>query len=67
MEPSQRLLRGSLNNRQSPKKCRQGDHSEPQYWTEPQKEEGSEVDHLKLHYAVQPHKTKAINAFGTNP
>ncbi|CAN6695643.1 unnamed protein product [Malus baccata var. baccata] len=32
----------------------------------PQKEEASEVDHLQLHYAVQPQKTKA-NAVGTNP
>ncbi|KAM1790873.1 hypothetical protein ACFX12_034899 [Malus domestica] len=32
---------------------------------EPQKEEVSEVDHLELHYAVQPQKTKA-NAVGTN-
>ncbi|CAN6685478.1 unnamed protein product [Malus baccata var. baccata] len=32
----------------------------------PQKEEASEVDHLELHYAVQPQKTKA-NVVGPNP
>ncbi|KAM1461723.1 hypothetical protein ACFXTO_046865 [Malus domestica] len=44
-----------------------GDHSEPQYWAEPQKEEALKVNHLELHYAVHPQKTKVINAFGTNP
>ena len=33
---------------------------------DPQKEEVSEDDHLELHYAVQPQKTKA-NVIGTNP
>ncbi|KAM1844670.1 hypothetical protein ACFX13_019048 [Malus domestica] len=32
----------------------------------PRKEEVSEVDQLKLHYAVPPQKTKA-DAVGTNP
>ncbi|CAN6581475.1 unnamed protein product [Malus baccata var. baccata] len=39
---------------------------ELQQSAEPQKDEASEVDHLELHYAVQPQKTKA-NAVGTNP
>ncbi|KAM1958659.1 hypothetical protein FF1_004239 [Malus domestica] len=38
----------------------------PQYSAEPQEEEAPKVDHLELHYAVQPKKTKA-NAVGTNP
>ncbi|KAM2494668.1 hypothetical protein ACFX1W_034740 [Malus domestica] len=38
----------------------------PQYSAEPQKEEALKVDHLELHYAVQPQKTKA-NAARTNP
>ncbi|CAN6711598.1 unnamed protein product [Malus baccata var. baccata] len=40
--------------------------AEPQQSAGPQKKEASEVDHLELHYAVQPQKTKA-NAVGTNP
>ncbi|CAN6567745.1 unnamed protein product [Malus baccata var. baccata] len=39
---------------------------EPQQSAEPQKGDVSEVDHLELHYVVQPQKTKA-NAVGTNP
>ncbi|CAN6583682.1 unnamed protein product [Malus baccata var. baccata] len=39
---------------------------EPQQSAGPQKEEVSEVDHLELHYAVQPQKMKA-NDVGTNP
>ncbi|KAM1717679.1 hypothetical protein ACFX11_025483 [Malus domestica] len=38
----------------------------PQYLAEPQEEEAPKVDHLRLHYAVQPQKIKA-NAAGTNP
>ncbi|CAN6579036.1 unnamed protein product [Malus baccata var. baccata] len=38
----------------------------PQQSAGPQKEEASEVDHLELHYAVQPQKKKE-NAVGTNP
>ncbi|KAM1686522.1 hypothetical protein FF1_034335 [Malus domestica] len=38
----------------------------PHHSAELQAEEESEVDHLELHYAVQPQKTKTT-VFGTNP
>ena len=39
--------------------------AESQQSVEPQMEEVPEVDHLELHYEVQPQKT-TVNAVGTN-